>query len=247
MTASPSPPSIPDFEACLQRLYERLLAPGDIAIDAGAHTGRHALPMARRVHPGGRVHAFEPLPFCRAELLRAIGTETPGLRSTLVVHPEALGERDDEADFVVAVDLPGYSGLRPRTYDAPTRIERLPVPVRRLDGLLADLTALTYIKIDVEGGELGVLRGATELIGRFRPVVSFEFGLAAIGHYSITPADMARFWAERDYRLFDVLGRELPTEEGFIESATRQEVWDYVALPRRRPELVPRLLPPSQK
>ena len=59
---------ISEFEDRLEHCYQRLLAPGHVAIDIGAHTGRHALPMAVAVHGVGRVFAFEPVPGVAAVL-----------------------------------------------------------------------------------------------------------------------------------------------------------------------------------
>jgi FkbM family methyltransferase len=217
---------MPDYEQLLEYFYCSLLKAGDVAIDAGAHTGRPTLPIARAVAPGGRVFAFEPLPLARAQLDHSIAIGAAGVS----VYPYALADREGEDEFVVAVDLPAYSGLKTRIYDGPTRLERIRVDVRMLDSLLADADRLDYIKIDAEGGELGILRGAKALLARFAPVVTFEFGANSLGNYGITVEDMADFWVGRPYAIFDILQRPL-NRDAFILSAKRQDVWDYVALP----------------
>ena len=73
------------FEEMLRELYEELLRPGDNAVDVGAHVGDHTLPLARRVSPGGRVLAFEPLDVCRTALESRVRAE--GLQSTVTVLP----------------------------------------------------------------------------------------------------------------------------------------------------------------
>lgn len=219
---------MPDYEQLLEDFYRSFLKPGDVAIDAGAHTGRHTLPIASAVAPEGRVFAFEPLPFARTQLEQAVAGN-----AAVKVAPFALADREGEDEFVVAVDMPGYSGLKTRTYDGPTRLERIRVDVRTLDRLFADAVRLDYIKIDAEGGELGILRGATALLERFAPVVTFEFGAASLGGYGITVEDMAEFWRGKPFAIFDILGRRLGTEQ-LVESTVRQEVWDYVALPEQR-------------
>jgi hypothetical protein len=155
------------------------------------------------------------------------------------VHACALSDHAGAEEFVHAVDLPGYSGLKPRIYDHPTRVERIPMEVRTLDGIFAEIPAVDYIKIDAEGGELAILRGAASVIERFCPVVTFEFGANTLEHYGITVEDMAAFWSGRRYLLCDVLGRRLD-DASFIESAKRQEVWDYVALPFARNDIAAR-------
>ena len=230
-----------DYEAQVQRVYEAVLNPGDIAIDVGAHMGRHLIPMARCVAPTGRVLAFEPLPACRESLAAAFDQEWEQLRPVVTIHGCALGDRSGQTEFVVAREAMGYSGLKERKYDVATTLERIPIEVRRLDEFALDLPSLAYIKIDAEGGELQILRGAVKTLERFRPVVTFEFGASAIGEYGITVVEMADFWIQREYRIFDILARPLPTRDAFAESATTQSVWDYVALPGEDPSLAERV------
>lgn len=231
-----------DFEARVQRVYERLLSPGDVAIDVGAHLGRHLFPMARRVAPTGRVIAFEPLPACRERLKLTLDEGYADLQPIVTIHGCALAEASGPAEFVVAREALAYSGLRQRTYDVPTTVERIPIEVRRLDELAVDLSSLTYVKVDAEGGELHILRGASQTIARFRPTVTFEFGANAISEYDITVFEMADFWIERGYRIFDVLGRPLANRDRFARSATEQQVWDYVAFPEEAISVMERAL-----
>lgn len=218
----------PDYETLVQRVYETLLVEGDVAFDVGAHVGRHAREMARLVGPAGRVLAFEPLPECLAELRRLSDVEA---------HACALGATAGPAEFVVAVDLPSYSGLRERLYDRPTRLERLPVAVRTLDDLADDLFSLRLVKIDVEGGELDVFRGGLRTLARLRPVVVFEFGLRAIGNYDASPGETFALLAEVGYRLYGIDGRRLDAES-FAQAATVQVIYDYVAVPDEDAEAV---------
>jgi FkbM family methyltransferase len=220
---------MPDYERLLELFYCSFLRPGNLAVDVGAHTGRHAIPIARAVAPGGRVIAYEPLPLASQLLQQTVDTE--GVDVT--VRPFALGDRDGRHEFVFAVDLPAYSGLRTRVYDGPTRIEKLTVDVRTLDGELLPSETVDYIKIDAEGGELGILRGAKSLLSRCAPVVTFEFGANSIGSYDISVADMADFWRDKPYVIHDILGQPL-TRDGFVSSALKQDLWDYVALPTSR-------------
>ena len=227
------PEEVPSgYEGMLRELYESFLRPGDNAIDVGAHVGHHTFPIAKCVAPGGHVLAFEPLDACRAQI--ESGIKDAGLESTVSVLPFAVGAENAETEFVVAVDALAYSGLKERVYDSPTRLERRPILVRTLDGFTSDLTHLEYVKIDVEGGEYDVVRGARSTILRLRPVVSFEFGLSSFEKYGISGVDMARLWTELRYALFDIRGRRFSAAEEFATSAVRQEVWDYIAVPEER-------------
>jgi FkbM family methyltransferase len=189
--------------------------------------------MAARVGETGRVLAFEPLPACRQTLAQELHDYYPELAPILSISPYALSDFSGETEFVVATEALAYSGLKERKYDWPTPVVRIPVQVRTLDALCADLPSLRFMKIDAEGGEYHILKGAARMLARFRPVVTFEFGMNSLEGYDLTPADMAWFWAEQGYKLYDILGNLL-TNEFFELSAQHQLVWDYVAVPHEQ-------------
>lgn len=230
-----------DFEDVLMHIYLDLVRPGDFAIDIGANVGRHMLGLSGRVYPAGCVIAFEPLPVGRAAIEAMYQKpEFRPLRECVVLSPLALGTKPGTAEFVFAVDVPGWSGLKERVYDGPTRLEKIPVRVETLDGLLGDLRRCRFIKIDAEGGEYDALRGGERLIRRTRPVVAFEFGANSCTGYGVKPIDMGRFWEGLNYRLVDINGCALTTAE-FARSAEVQEVWDYIAVPAEMPEVLARV------
>jgi FkbM family methyltransferase len=219
-----------DYEAVVESFYRRILKPGDIAIDVGANVGRHTLPLAQAVAPTGRVYAFEPLEDCRQEIYGKLDSE-PELKGVVELSPFALADYSGKSQFVVAVDLPSFSGLRKRIYDSPTRLETIEVEVRRLDDLLSKVKQLKFIKVDAEGGEYHVLCGARRSLEKLRPVISFEFGVNSLGEYEVTPADMSDLLFGLEYEIFDVNGCKLSPLQ-FCESSERQAVWDYFAVPK---------------
>jgi FkbM family methyltransferase len=134
-------------------------------IDAGANRGQFAVFAARRF-PRAKLICFEPLPGPRAQLQRAVGA-TDRLR----VSDFALGAASEEAEFHVSAadDSSSLLAIGQRQREAfPGTDERttMTVQVRRLDEVLRpeELVAPVLLKIDVQGGELGVLQGAAELL-----------------------------------------------------------------------------------
>jgi FkbM family methyltransferase len=225
------------FEALVQETYEAILREGDVAIDVGAQRGRHTLAMAGKVFPGGQVLAFEPLPACRAALNGALTGFRPELAPLVKIHDCALSDYSGKTEFVVARDAMAYSGSRKRRYDGPTRLEYLPVEVKRLDEHCAHLPAVRFIKIDSEGSEYHVLRGAEATIRRCRPAVAFEFGVNPLAEHQVTPQQMFQFWAVLGYQLFDIRGNWLG-EEAFAASSAKQAIWDYLALPGENADML---------
>jgi FkbM family methyltransferase len=155
-----------EFSAAEARLLQALVAPGAVAVDAGAHVGAHTLALADAVAPGGAVLAFEP-----QRLLFQMLCANLALNGISHVHAEqaALGAEAGYAvvpllDPAVACNFAGLS-LEGRTQGE--RIRRMPLDDYRLDR--CDL-----IKIDVEGMESQVLAGARATIGRLRPLLYVE-------------------------------------------------------------------------
>ncbi len=220
----------PNYEGLVQETYEAILQNGDIAIDVGAHRGRHALLMAERVFPAGQVLAFEPLPMCRAGLEDEVVAYRHELADILKLHPCALSDYTGTTEFVVAKDALAYSGLKKRQYDGPTELDYIPIEVKRLDDVCEHLQSIRFIKIDAEGGEYHILKGAVRTLQRCRPAVTFEFGLNSLAEYKVTPLQMAQFWAEQGYQVYNILGACL-SEQEFVASAEVQSLWDYVAVP----------------
>ena len=150
-------------------VMRRVLKVDSNCIDIGAAWG----PLLREmvsIAPQGKHHAFEPLPFFAERLRR----EFP----RVVVHEVALSDEEErETDFCLVPDNPAYSGLQRRPYpSAEERVKTIRVAVRRLDDVIDKDEHIDLIKIDVEGGEVRVLRGAQRTLTRSRPVVIFESG-----------------------------------------------------------------------
>lgn len=229
---------LPDYESWIQRIYESVLKPGDFAIDAGAHVGRHCIPMASGVAPLGKVFAFEPLPVCIDALRNLVTQNYPNLSTVVDIQQLALGKADRESSFVVAEDLLAYSGLRMREYDGPTRTRTINVHVKTIDGLFEGCVKyIRYIKIDAEGGEFDILQGAAKILRTHRPLVTFEFGMNSARAYEVQPGMLHRFLVSLDYFIFDVEGKQLGETE-FEQSSHHQRLWDYVAIPRESEQLL---------
>jgi FkbM family methyltransferase len=220
-----------DYELIVQKVYESILENGDIAIDVGAHVGRHTIPIARKIAPNGKVFACEPLPMCQSPLLNSIKTNPLNLNGIVTVYPYALSDFEGISDFTIVVDDIGYSGLKERKIDNNSRIEKIKVNVKKLDNLFSKINSLRYIKIDAEGGEFNILKGGIYTIKKFRPVVTFEFGASSYSAYSVIPEQVFIFWNELNYKIYDILGNLLDGETIFAQSSINQHVWDYIAIP----------------
>jgi FkbM family methyltransferase len=150
-------------------LIARLLAPGETAIDIGAHIGLHALTAGRAVGPMGTVIALDPQPYCCARILANAGLN--GLTNVLVVCA-AAGESDGLA-LLHEQGGADRSRLTLAGSGPQDTLGRFEAPVVRLDTLLArnKVGAVALLKIDVEGYEAQVLAGAGQALSKVRNVI----------------------------------------------------------------------------
>lgn len=134
---------------------------GDVVLDLGANLGTSAILLSDLVGVGGRVYSFEPV---FNDLLER-NVRANGLGNVEVV-PVAVGPRVGEVRFRVT-DFGLDSRQQRDGHDTRGRI----VPMTTVDAFVDErgIDRVDFIKLDVEGGEEGALRGATETISRHRP------------------------------------------------------------------------------
>jgi FkbM family methyltransferase len=187
------------YDALTVELIERVCGPASRCVDVGAGAGDLLQHMVRAA-PQGRHIAVEPLPGHAARLRR----DFPGV----VVWQAAASDAEGASTFVHVTSNPGYSGLRRRPYDREDEtLVEIGVATARLDDLVPADARIDLIKIDVEGGEIGVIRGASELLRRSSPVVVLEHGGdRVLGEYGVTTDDLWHELARHDYGLWVLPG-----------------------------------------
>lgn len=148
------------------RAMRQLVRAGDIVVDVGANIGTVAVPLAKRVGPTGTVYAIEAQRLFHSCLsANALLNDLFNLRA---IHA-AAGDRAGEME-IAAFDVAKEANFGAAKAHAVGPRER--VRVLRVDDL--DLPACALIKIDVEGMDFAVIRGAYETICRHRPAIYFE-------------------------------------------------------------------------
>jgi len=191
-----------DWEPHVRHYFESIVQPDWVCMDIGANLGAHTLSLAC-LASDGRVMAFEPDPVNYALLARNI-THLPLPKALIEPLQIALGDRSGVATVGGADELAGCSFVSQGTMDAAMTEERLravvdpnaiadtvlhmrlaQVTAMRLDDWVKDrpLPRLDLIKMDVEGAEADVLRGADETLRRLRPILLVEYNPAAAAAY----------------------------------------------------------------
>lgn len=137
--------------------------PGDVAIDIGANVGWYSTLLAEAVGLGGRVYSFEPTTEC-IRMLRASASRYPHLSVTQL----ALSDHEGEGEMHSPRDL-ALASLR----EMPIQDRAERCRLSTLDNFLQQVgsTAPTFVKCDVEGAELEVLRGASKVLTADKPAM----------------------------------------------------------------------------
>ncbi len=148
-------------------IITRHLGPGMVMLDCGAHIGEYTLIGAAAIGPDAEVHCFEPDPRTFQYLKENV--ERNQLHN-VVLNQCGVGETTGETAFYLGDDPTASS----------VSIEKNPVDTIRIQiqnlteyAAQRDLARVDVIKIDVEGQELAAVRGASDLIAKYRPSLLF--------------------------------------------------------------------------
>jgi FkbM family methyltransferase len=147
------------------------LKPGDTAFDVGANIGLFSVVLAQAVDSSGAVVAFEPVP---ANASRAEANVTLNGLGNVRVVVTAVGAEDGVVQLNMAED-PAYPSIQ-CVAENHGNGRCMRVPIARLDTVWRQMgsPSVKCVKIDVEGAELEVLQGATELLVSCRPLLILE-------------------------------------------------------------------------
>lgn len=214
----------------MPQLLAFVLGPDACCLDVGCHRGV-VLEHMLRYAPHGHHIAYEPLPSLAADLRRRF--------PAVEVREAAAADACGEATFVHVRAAPAYSGLRAvgasvrgwPPYITDADLDRIVVRCEAIDASLPAGWVPSFVKIDVEGAEAMVIRGAMETIATHRPVVAFE-------HLGLLPAygiESAVVWdmlvREAGLRVYDTDGRGPYTRDGFAAAAETLTRSNFVARP----------------
>jgi FkbM family methyltransferase len=156
-------------------ILRRIIPEHGVVLDVGAHAGQYAK-IFSRLASGGQVFAFEPGSYARSILRIALALNRCG---NVVVLPLGLGAREGTEILTVPIKRPGSYGFGLSHFGPKTRwanVKREVVATTTIDRVveLLALPRLDFIKADVEGWELQLVRGGLHAIRRFRPVMLLE-------------------------------------------------------------------------
>lgn len=181
------------FESEDIRSVLKLLPAHPVVIDIGANFGIYSVLIASSSE-SSEVHSFEPVPHT-ASLLRS-NAKRNSVDARITINNVAVGS--EPGNLLITTDR--YAGnylLAGNSYDGNTQ----KVPVIRLDDYVAEknLQRIDFIKCDVEGAELLVMKGAGQVLARMRPIVMLEIADEWTRRFGYSAADLKAYMREAGY------------------------------------------------
>lgn len=215
------------------------LRPGMVFIDVGAHVGKYTLLAARAVGSAGEVHAFEPNPAVFGLLQKNVRLNRLG---NVFTNRCAVSDVEGERDFEVRKELTICS-LRPTVGSStpegfPGGLSKIVrVPCISLDAYCSSrFRKPDLVKIDVEGAELPVLRGAQQLLAlpmQSAPVWVFEYAPANYARFGYGPDELIAFLETHGYAVWRC--QKSGRIAAFRFSKTGAEALNLIAARKGRP------------
>lgn len=194
--------------------------PGGVAIDVGAHSGYFTICLSDAVGPNGKVYAFEASPVIYAELRETVDSNALG--NVLAVN-NAVSDMSGQIDFFLAPDWKSeVSSMR------SSEGKRVRVDAVALDAVIPDTLPVSFVKIDVEGAEMKVLKGMEKIIQRDGPVMVIEISDSWLRELGSSSAEVFDFLFKHNYELYEI------QERGCIEvKIPPHKQIDALCIPRK--------------
>ncbi len=210
------------YEPNTQAFVKHYLKPGMTVLDIGAHHGFYTLLAAHCVGPTGKVIAFEPSPKERRKLLWHVRLNRC---RQVQVEPFAVSDREGTMKLFLTQDNSANSLSPP---EISPIVGSATVPVITLDAYCQrnGIERVDLIKMDVEGAELLVLKGAQRLLTtQPRPVIVTEVSRRTTARFGYTVDELLAFLKERDYFWVNIPEEEnaaaVPKERAEVASLLR--------------------------
>lgn len=211
------------------QVMQKVLKADSVCVDVGAFKGNILAKMVESA-PQGKHHAYEPIPKFAAMVRKRFPAPH------ITIHEMALAAKTGTTTFQHVTTNPAYSGLKKRGYPRKNEVvKKITVKVDTMDNTIPADTKVAFIKVDVEGGEYGVLAGGVKTIRRSKPIIVFEHG-ASSRKYGVTTAMLYKLLTETLGLKVNLMscwlqGKPAFTAAQFQEQYSAGRNWYYIAYP----------------
>jgi FkbM family methyltransferase len=231
-----------DFSLLLFGHYQNHLFPkdarkiekNDIIIDVGANLGAMTLNFAKLLKGGnGHVHAFEPSDFAYNKLLKNLELN-PDLKDHISPYQSFVSHDGGTKPDEVYASWPIGGEVAPTHNVHGGSLKTIKSSsVITIDNFMKSnsLDKLSMIKIDTDGFELDVLKGARKSLENFKPCIIFEAGLYLMEHNKYLPEDIRAILEPLGYLVYNLKTGKAVSWQNFKNEVPRKTTTDFWAQP----------------
>jgi FkbM family methyltransferase len=198
-----------NFEPECTHIINRLVKNGDTVVDIGANFGWYTNHLANLVGDAGQVHAFEPTNII-ADLRDNVLLN--GFEKRCIINTCALGNMEGTETLFMPERLgTAFASLRKQIYRGSSQTSSLTVSIRMLDSYVNEnkIEKINLIKIDTEGAEFMILKGAENTIKKYHPIILFEL----LSHHTLpfgySPIELIDYLSALCYDTYELDSNQL--------------------------------------
>ncbi len=192
------------YDLPTQLLIDEAIKPNDNVVDIGANIGMFTLAARARTGDNGKIYAFEPNPGPREKFEHHLKINNI---SNVEIRPYALHDHAGDMTLHIPKINAGEGSLKPLHYREEDTIA-IPVEIKVGDEELSGVMP-RFIKVDVEGAEIGVLAGIEKVIDQAKPIITVEYILEHLKRFDSDFTDFQAFTNRHNYRVFRLALRKL--------------------------------------
>lgn len=213
-----------DFEPEVMAYFLRTIKPGMVIFDVGANIGYFTTVLANLAGKDGAVHAFEP---SLREFKSVSKTIKKNGQNNVVLNQTALSEKTGRVTMNIAKteNMAALNTMGNITHPAAHEgdFQKIEVPLDTIDNYVVnkDLKRLDLIKIDVEGAELMVLKGAEKTLKKYGPQIICEFSDLTTKGFGYQAKEIFEWLVQKGYRAYRI------NNQGDILIEPGKEHYDY--------------------
>lgn len=193
-----------EYEPSITNIIRKIVKPGDVCFDIGGNIGWFTTLLQTIVGENGEVHSFEPVPPTFNVLEENVKSN---INSEIVrLNNFALGEEEGEVNLHIFDDLPdGHASI---SDFGQTEFTAYKCKIKTVNSYLRSnkINNVNFIKVDIEGAELTMLKGATDLFKqKIPPIFEIEMALATTKGFGYVPNDIIEFIkSQYEYEFFAI-------------------------------------------
>ena len=211
------------FEPETIKTYKKYVAPGSVVLDIGANIGAHTLPLAKMVGDTGKVIAFEPTDYAFGKLKKNLSLNGALASRVTAIQALLVGTLSEEIPEAIPSSWPlerisDKEGVSHPIHGGTFNSLSGAVPIRLDDWFEKNsVDRIDFIKMDVDGYEIGVLEGASQTLAKHHPVIVMEFAPYIFEERGRKFSELVDFLRGHNYACCSFGGIKLPLD-GSLEN-----------------------------